>query len=72
MVTVRVCAKLKTSWKSLVFTNTVGKNSWHFVGVYNKTIIPLVLVRYDMIIDNSVLRAFVGYLPSHIQREIVE
>ena len=72
MVTARVCAKLKTSWKSVVFTNKVGKNSRYFVGVFNKTIIPLALVRNDMIIDNSVLRAFVGYLPSHIQRALVE
>ena len=26
MVIVRVCLKLKTSWKSIVFTNKVGKN----------------------------------------------
>jgi len=36
MVTVRVCSKLKTSWKSVVFTNKVGKNSRYFVGVFNK------------------------------------
>ena len=50
---VRVCSKLKTSWKSVVFTNEVGKNSRYFVGVFNKTIIPLVLVGYEMIIANS-------------------
>ena len=57
MVTVRVCSKLKTSWKSVVFTNKVGMNSRYFVGVFNETIIPLVLVRYEMIIANSALRA---------------
>ena len=40
-----------------------------FVGVFNKTIIPLVLVGYEMIIANSVL---VGYLSSHIQCALVE
>ena len=35
-VTVRVCQKLKTSWKSVVFTNNVGKNSRYFVGVFIK------------------------------------
>ena len=53
MVTVRVCSKLKTSWKSVVFTNKVGKNSRYFVGVFNKTIIPLALVGYEMIIAIS-------------------
>ena len=32
MVTVRVCSKLKTCWKSVVFANKVGKNSRYFVG----------------------------------------
>ena len=62
MVTVRVYSKLKTSWKSDVFTNKVGKNSRYFVGVFNKTIIPLALVGYEMIIANSPLRAsFASY-----------
>ena len=46
----------------------VGKNS-RYVGVFNKTIIPLVLDGYEMIIANS---ALVGYLPSLIQRALVE
>ena len=53
MVTVLVCSKLKTSWKSVGFTNKVGKNSRYFVGVLNKTIIPLALVGYEMIIANE-------------------
>ena len=53
MVTVRVCSKLKTSCKSVVFTNKVGMNSRYFVGVFNKAIIPLKLVGYEMIIANS-------------------
>ena len=44
---------LKTSWKSVVFTSKVGKNSRYFVGVFNKTIIPLALVGYEMIKANS-------------------
>ena len=36
-----------------MFTNKVGKNSRYFVGVFNKTIIPLALVGYEMIIANS-------------------
>ena len=31
-----------------------GKNSRYFVGVFNKTIIPLALVGYEMIKANSV------------------
>ena len=58
MVTVHICSKLKTSWKLVVFTNTVGKNCQYFVGVFNKAIIiPLVLVGYEMIIANWALRA---------------
>ena len=53
MVTVRVCSKLKTSWKSVVLTNKVGKNSRYFVGILNKIIIPLALVGYEMIIASS-------------------
>ena len=64
MVTVRVCSKLKTSWKSVVFTNKVGENSRYYVAVFNKTIIPLALVEYAT-------RLF-GYLPSHIQSTLVE
>ena len=65
-VTVRVCSKLKTSWKLVVFTNKLGKNSGYFMGVFNKTIIPLALVGYEMTIANSYLTRLVGYLPSHI------
>ena len=35
------------------FTNKAGKNSRYFVGVFVKTIIPLALVGYEMIIANS-------------------
>ena len=45
--------KIKTSWKSVVFTNKVGKNSRYFVGVFKKKISPLTLVGYEMIIANS-------------------
>ena len=44
---------LKTSGKSVVFTNKVVKNSRYFVGVFNKTITPLALVGYEMIKANS-------------------
>ena len=45
--------KMKIGW----FTNKVGKISQYFVGVFNRIIIPLALVGYDMIIANTVLRA---------------
>ena len=53
MVAVRVCSKLKITWKSVDFTNKVWKNSRYFVGVFNKTIISLALVGYEMIFANS-------------------
>ena len=61
MVTVFVCSKFKTSWKSF-FSNKARKYSPYFVGIFNKTIIPLTLVGYEMIN---------GYLLSHIQRALV-
>ena len=57
--------------QSVVFTNKVGKNSRYFVGVSNKTIIPLALVGYEIIIPNSALR-LVRCLPYHIQHALVE
>ena len=60
LVTVRV--------KSVVFTNKVGKNSPYCVGVFNKTIILLVLVGYEMIIANSALRASLATITSYPTR----
>ena len=57
MVAVRVCSNLKTSWQTVVFTNKDGKNSRYFVGVFNKTIIPLALVRYELVMANEVRSA---------------
>ena len=41
--------KIKNKLKSVVFTNNVGKNSRYFVCVFNKTVIPLALVGYEML-----------------------
>ena len=43
----------------------------YFRGVFNKTIIPLALVGYEMIIANSALRASLA-IYHHIQRELME
>ena len=40
--------------------------------VFNKAIIPLALVGYEMIIANSALRASLAIYQSHIQRALVE
>ena len=68
MVTVRVCSKFETSGKSAVFTNKVGKNFRYFVGVFNKTIIPLALVGYEIIIANSALRASLAF--NHLKSNV--
>ena len=70
MVTVRVCSKLKTSRKLVVFTDIVGKNSRYFVGVFNKTIIPLARVGDKLIIakTNSALRASLAITISYPMR----
>ena len=49
--------KIKDRMKIGWFTNKVGKISQYFVGVFNRIIIPLALVGYDMIIANTVLHA---------------
>ena len=48
--------KIKNKLKSVVFTNEAGNNSRYFVGVFNKTVISLALVGYEMIIANSAIR----------------
>ena len=41
-------------------------------GVFNKTIIPLALVGYEMVDSQLGAMRLVGYLLSHIQRTLVE
>ena len=56
----RVTCELRKSLVFPVCSNKiikVGEIQQDFVGVFNKTIIPLALVGYDMIIANSALRA---------------
>ena len=43
-----------------------------WAGVFNKTIVPFTLVGYEMIIANTYPTRLVGYLPSHIQRALLE
>ena len=45
--------KIKNKLKIVCFYNKVGQNSQYFVGVFNKTIIPLVHVGYETIIAIS-------------------
>ncbi len=50
-------------------TKTAGELKYcNSLGVFNKTIIPLALVGYEIVIETSALPRLVGYLPSHIQR----
>ena len=63
--------KIKNKLKISCFTNKVVKNSRYFVHVFNKTIIRLALVGYEMIIASSALRASL-VTTSHIQRKLVE
>ena len=59
--------KIRNKLKRVAFTNKAGKNSRYFVGVFNKTVIPLALVGYETIIADKAL-----YLLSHIQPALVE
>ena len=53
--------KIKNKLKIGCFTNKVKKNSQYLVGIFKKTIIPLVLVGYEMIIAKTVLTHLIGY-----------
>ena len=64
--------KMKNKQKIVYF---VGKNSRYFVGVLSKTIIPLALVGYEMIIAKSALRtswAIHHLIPNASQRALVK
>ena len=43
-----------------------------FKGVFNKTIIPFALVGYEIGYSQLSPTGLVGYLPSHIQRALME
>ena len=54
-------------------TKTAGSsNIAILLGVLNKTIIPLALVGYENIIASVRASRLVGFVPSHIQRALVE
>ena len=57
---------IKNRLKIGCFYNEVEKNSQYFVGIFNKTIIPLVLVGCEMIIANSVLHASLAIYMYHL------
>ena len=63
MVTERICLKLKQV-ENRCFLQTKSERILHFVGVFNKTIVPLALVGYEMII--AIL------YPTHTRGIIVE
>ena len=50
----------------------VKANFLYFGGVFNKTIIPFTLVRYEIGYSELVSTGLVGYLPSHIQLALME
>ena len=44
----------------------------HFGGIFNKTIIPFMLVGYEIGYSQLSTTGLVRYLPSHIQRALME
>ena len=56
------------------FLFLVSSNFLYFGGVFNKTIIPFMLVGYEIGYSHSQLgpTGLVGYLLSHIQRALME
>ena len=54
------------------FLFLVSSNFLYFWGVLNKTIIPFALVGYEIGYSRLGPAGLVGYLPSHIQRALME
>ena len=54
------------------FLCLVLSNFLHFGGVFNKTIISFALVGYEIGYSQLAPTGLVGYLPSHIQRALME
>ena len=54
------------------FLFSVSSNFLSFWGVFNKTIIPFALVGYEIGYSQLGPTGFVGYLPPHIQRALME
>ena len=59
-------------WGAFLYSITVkfSRFGGRFMRLFDKTIPSLVLVVYEIILANAM--RFVGYLPSHIQRSLVE
>ena len=65
--------KVKNKLKIGCFYKLSREQFSTFCGRFKWKIIPLALVGYKMIIANSIgATLLVGYLPSHIQRALVE
>ena len=54
------------------FLFLVSSNFLYFGGVFNKSIIPFALVGYEIGYSQLSPAGLVGYLPSHIQRVLME
>ena len=54
------------------FLFLVSSNFLYFGGVFNKTIIPFALVGYEIGYSQLGPKSLAGYLPSHIQRALME
>ena len=54
------------------FLFLVSSNFLYFWGVLNKTIIPFALVGYEICYSQLSPTGLFGYLPSHIQRALME
>ena len=54
------------------FLFLVSFNFLYFGGVFNKSVIPFALVGYEIGYSQLGPTGLIGYLPSHIQRALVE
>ena len=70
MVNVRLL-KNKNKLKIGCFYKYIGKNSRYFVGVFDKTIIPLVLIGYEMIIANLYPMCSGGIIVKYLFKNIL-
>ena len=65
----KYCKQTRDFWGVFILSLVYFSIFW---GVFNKTIIPFVLVGYEIGYSQLGLTGLVGYLPSHIQRALME
>ena len=65
----KYCKQTRDFWGVFILSLVYFSIFW---GVFNKTIIPFALVEYETGYSQLGPTGLVGYLPSHVQRALME